>query len=448
MKFFWRKDPLPKPAISSEDKHWVESNTEWLMMLLGNPRQEPLQFLIDESSFPETITKGKIEPYTLLTDICKLLYIPVDHVQIQWISDLRESRDIPFAYEGGFESGLVLSSDLEVAPHQICLAAHLRKQESRLLFCLICECLRVRMAAAKGWDEAHEDGEAFLYLVGIYLGFGLLMAYSMDEVGSREDGFWIYRWSYTSPMPREVFAYAMALHAHIAKQKTPVWAANLPVDILKEFEICLAHLKKNPSKLKDDNYNFPQENFWRLVVMADEQYSKNEFEQGVNLLYQALDFMRSPEERCHCYNNLGYFKLRLGLFESAINDFAQAQKADPQFAYAYDNMGFAYIQNGDPETGKRYVDKAMSLEGNHDGYSYRNLALYFQALGDYPQARQYFQSAISLGSAVELLHYFYGELLILAGDKAKAKLCFEISAQNGEPEGEAALAQYFPSKEE
>ena len=304
------------------------------------------------------------------------------------------------------------------------------------------------MSAAKGWDEEHEDGEEFLYLVGIYLGFGLLMAHSMDEVGSREEGFWIYRWSYTSPMPREVFAYAMALHGHIAKQKINDWAQNLPSDILKEFKACLAYLKKNPSKLKDDNYNFPQENFWRLVVMADEQYNQNEFEQGVNLLYQALDYMRSPEERCHCYNNLGYFKMRLGLFDSAINDLAQAQKADPKFAYAYDNMGFAYIQNGDPETGKRYVDKAMSLEGKHDGYSYRNLALYFQAVGDFLRARENFQTAMALRPDVELLHYYYGEFLMLNGEKDKAKLCFEISAKNGEPEGQAALKQYFLSSEE
>lgn len=99
--------------------------------------------------------------------------------------------------------------------------------------------------------------------------------------------------------------------------------------------------------------------------------------------------------KADAYNNLGYYSIRIKNYEQSVSYFKNSIQIIPDYGYAYDNLGYALIQLGELEDGKEWLDKAMETENNDVAYTYRNLALYYQAKGDINKAEEYFKKSLN-----------------------------------------------------
>lgn len=75
------------------------------------------------------------------------------------------------------------------------------------------------------------------------------------------------------------------------------------------------------------------------------------------------------------YNNLGFFlKLEQKDYEGAVTFFDKAIDANPNFAYAYSNRGFAKLNLGDIKGAYKDIEKSIYID-NSNSYAHKNLAL-------------------------------------------------------------------------
>ena len=131
----------------------------------------------------------------------------------------------------------------------------------------------------------------------------------------------------------------------------------------------------------------------------------------------------------------------MGRYKESVEYFHLVLEHNPGNAYANDNLGFAYILTGEPETGKFYIDTAINTGESNLAYSYRNLALYFEEIKDMDQAEEYFQKSLESHSPVDLLEYFYGKHLLAKGKKNDAIEYLTIAADKGEMDALELLQQ-------
>lgn len=134
-------------------------------------------------------------------------------------------------------------------------------------------------------------------------------------------------------------------------------------------------------------------------------------------------------------NNLGYYNLRLKNYQQSIAYFEDAIQRIPDYGFACDNWGYIHIQLGNLQEGKKWLDKALQTKNNHIRYSYRNLALYYQAHGDFHLAEDFFKKALdSISDSVDLLEYHYADYLIQQGRNDEGMAYLKKAVDKGEPE--------------
>jgi len=75
-----------------------------------------------------------------------------------------------------------------------------------------------------------------------------------------------------------------------------------------------------------------------------------------------------------CYNGLGFTLLDLEQYDEAIRAFDRAILEDDQYAFAYNNKGYALMKQGKLAEAKLWVLHALELD-KANAYAYRNLAL-------------------------------------------------------------------------
>ncbi len=118
------------------------------------------------------------------------------------------------------------------APHSGCEIEYTRKGEGyhyklvfakslincrgRCLFYSVFKFIQIKLSLGDiGWIET-DDHYFLFYLIGIYKGWGVILAQTMTDIGQTHDGLWQRTWKYISPMPLPVMAYSLALHSAIA----------------------------------------------------------------------------------------------------------------------------------------------------------------------------------------------------------------------------------------
>ncbi|RMG70207.1 MAG: tetratricopeptide repeat protein, partial [Chloroflexi bacterium] len=85
----------------------------------------------------------------------------------------------------------------------------------------------------------------------------------------------------------------------------------------------------------------------------------------------------------------------LGNHELAIQDYTEAIRLRPDYAYAYNNRGVTYNDLGDHQRAIQDYDRAIHLDPNH-AIAYNNRGLAYNNLGDYQRAIQDYNRAIQL----------------------------------------------------
>lgn len=367
-RFGKKREAVPL-RITETDRLWVEDSFSWLIKVFGYPYRESEQILLTENYFPKTFRAEQILTENIISDLCTLLAIKEGTITFEVHSDIRDVYGVPYEIQGKpFETDFVAVD----GGYKIYVANSLQKHPKRLIFGLVYECIRIRLTHSNLQFDTGEDTDLFIYIAGIYFGFGVLLAQNLNITGRMNDGFWETKWNYISEMPNEVMAFGLAMHSALIGNNTPKWKVDLPNEIRSQFEGSLNFLTNNRSRL----FNEMELKSNELFKSAFDKYLKNEFEEAIEDLQKVLFITEDVTMKADVYNNLGYYNVRLMRYDEGVKHFKNAIKTMPDYGYANDNLGYALIQLGNLEEGRKWLDKAFMTENNDVAYTYRNLALY------------------------------------------------------------------------
>jgi Tfp pilus assembly protein PilF len=425
---FLKNKEIDTFRITEPDRLWVEDNFRWLIKVFGYPYRESEQILLSENYFPKTFKGDKVLIENIINDLSSLLQIREEKISFEVVNDIRDSYGMPYEIEGKpFETEL----ETEDGKYKIQIANSLQKHPKRLIYSLVYEFIRIKLTDNKLQFDTGDDTDLFIYLAGIYFGFGVLLSQNLKDTGRIDDGFWETKWNYISEMPNEIMAFALATYSKLIEQDSPKWKDDLPSDLKNQFEKAIKYLADNPSELYDKQELEANE----LLKLAYDQYLNNEFEEGIANLQKILFLTNDDVMKADVYNNLGYYSIRLKNYEQSVSYFKNSIQIIPDYGYSYDNLGYALIQLGELEEGKEWLDKAMETENNDFAYTYRNFALYYQAKGEMNKAEDYFKKSFeSILDSVDLLEYHYAEFLMMNGETDKGLEILKKAVEKGEPE--------------
>jgi Tfp pilus assembly protein PilF len=429
MTLFWfNKKENDKFLITEPDKIWVEESFKWLIKAYGYPYRGCEQILLTNIYFQKTFKEKIILIENIIADLCSLLQIKEDKISFKILSDIRDTNEIPFEIEGTpFETEL----ELEGGKFKIFIANSIQNHPKRIIYNLVYEFIKIKLIDNKIQYDSSDDKDLFIFIAGIYFGFGVLLSQNLRDIGRFDDGIWETKWYYISEMPNEVMAYGLATYAKLIEQNKPKWKEYLPSDLKRQFIKAMKYLDKNPNNL----YNKYELEANELFDSAYKQYLKNEFKDAIVTLKKILTLTTNEIMKADVYNNLGYYNLRLKNYEQSIKYFKNSIQVLPNYGYANDNLGYALIQLGKLEEGKKWLDKAILIDSNDIAYTYRNLALYHLAKGDLNSADKFFKKSFAtVSDSVDLLEYHYADFLFQKGKTKEGIEYLNKAVKKGEPE--------------
>ena len=345
--------------------------------------------------------------------------------------DIRDTANLPYAVVGKLKD-CNLDYDEHTGKYTFYLAKSIFKYSNWLTASICYEFAKAKLIDSKIEYDIGADTNYFQYLAAVYYGYGVIISQDLFEIGFAANSEWVKRWSYSAEIPYPVIAYSLAVFAHINKNYEPIWKELLPLEIRTEFVLTLDYINTTDH---DISTSLTLENslyYSELIFLAYNQYKAKEFAKAISTLNDALLIAKDKMQKSHIYNNIGYYKVMSGEFESSINDFKLSIKFNPNYGYANDNLAFALIMTDNPDEGKKYLAKAINTENNDKAYSNRNMALYYQKKGNFDLAEEYFQKAFEMKTKVDLLSFVYGKFLILNGEKEEGLKHIKISADSGE----------------
>jgi tetratricopeptide (TPR) repeat protein len=436
MKIFGDNTPGGKNGfpITQEDRRWVEENFRWLITVFGYPNRKEQQVLLTPQFFPSMFSNPVVRPDEIIDDLCKLFGIPRGIVTHEVLTDLRDFN-VPYEIEGKpFEC----ETELRKGSHRIFIAKSLLVHRERLTFSLIHEFIRIRLTESDlEFDVGGDDTGLFIYLAGIYYGFGVILAQNLVLTGRHNDWAGEIKWNYVSDMPQMVMAFSLATYANLTGDPDPAWKKELAPDFRKLFDDAISFLHANPNDLYDEREVKAND----LFNQANDFFDQNDLESAISTLQKILFVSSDDIMKADVYNNMGYYYMRKKDYQQAISNFYKALNLGPEYGFANDNLGYALILTGDLEEGKSYLEKAIKTGNNDVAYSYRNMALYHQRKGNFVLAEDFYQEAFSQEADVDLLAFHYGEFLLEQGEIERARSYFAQSAARKEEDGIRKLAE-------
>lgn len=425
-----------EPNIRESDRMWLEKHFMKLVKAYGYP--DPGQFSISPAFFPYTFKQKEIRVEHVITDCINLLELDGVEVDFELFTRAEDSENLQIG-NGKQSRCSFIDFDRDSGHFNLELTEAVLAHPVRTIVTVCLEMCRAKILQGGDWVEEWEDSGLLTFLAAIHFGFGLIIGPNLTENGELSRDFFLTDWSIHVGFPQAFMAYAFVIYAWISQDLEPQWKHAFPPALRKEFERGIAFMKN-----RDDDF-FDEEGMEHAAEQemnfreAESLYKLGRYEEAIQLMDALASDPAYRGDRSLVLNNLGYYKMRLSQFEDAIPEFEQALELDPQFGYAYDNLGLCYIMVGELEQGKHHLDKASRTRYNDPAYSLRNFGIYYQKLGKMETAKQFFHEAYAKGTEVDLLDFYYGEFLINYGELEKGKRHIQLSAQAGEREGIALL---------
>ena len=289
------------------------------------------------------------------------------------------------------------------------------------------------VASESGLELDEHGADQMKELLAIHLGFGPVLAQSRTEVLYSTDGMWESKTTYSSPLSLPLFAYAVALNLRMQQVDEADALRLLPTEVSSEVKVALKWMK-NGGATDPDLREFDREgDLGSLLRSADALLVAHDYRRAIEELRKALFMIDDDVERSAIHNNIGYSQACLGEYAKSLISFAEALKLDPVFAYAMDNAGFAHVMLGDFVSARLYLGRAARTEGNHPGYTHRNMALLHWKQGERSVAQQHFDAAFHIDGDVDFLDFFYAQFLLEADQVDRALEHAEFACGKNEP---------------
>jgi tetratricopeptide (TPR) repeat protein len=443
MKLFGIKIGSAKPAklrVTPEDRNWVDRNFEWLLSAFAHRGIE--QITISEKYFPHTFESKDIKIENLIADCCNHLSLNPKLFSYEIIEDIRDSEDMPYAF---VENPLdcFLNIDKQTGKYSIDFAKTIFNHPHWLITLTCIQFGKARLHQSKlNYGEGAETN-LFLYLVAVHFGYGVILADNLANTGTVRNATWETKWTYIAELPYPVLAYALAVSASLTGNREPAWKELLSKEIRKEFDLSMTYINQSEKKLFNAESINRTIQIDKLLKHAATHYKSGRYKEAISLLQETISLADDDAVKANVYNNIGYYQLRSKQYHNSISAFENALMLSPDYGYATDNLGFALIMLGELDKGKEYLEKALKTKNNDNAYSYRNMALYYQKKGDIVSAEANFKKAFAMQTKVDLLDFFYGLFLLENGDKQKAAIHIQKSADIGEYEGIEKMKAMF-----
>lgn len=421
--------------ITQTDRNWVEENFSWLISAAGYPDREASQLIFNQSNFPLTFEQEGFNANAFLNDCCNHLYLYPEKIQLEFFEDIRDLSNVPFEIEGQILDSYAINTE---NVHKVFLAKDLNSHPKGLIFNIIKQLLRIRMFENK-WDfESGTDTELFLIISSVFYRFGLIISATLSDQGMTYDGLWERKWNRAPEIPEEIMAFCLALFSKLIAEEKPIWKEGLSKRMSNLYQFAGKHLNDFPSEL----FNTKELEAIDLYNQGVDAYTNNEFERAVEYCQKALFLTTNESIKADILNNIGYYLMRLEKFEESLNYFLRCLEINPGFAFANDNYGHALIQLGQLEKGFEYINKALDSDFNDQGYSYRNLGLFYHKKGDLSEAlKNYLKAFENNTDSIELLDLLYGKLLLEQGKNEEGMKHIQLAVEKGEPEAIEYLAE-------
>ncbi len=425
---FNKKDKKKKFRITEPDREWVEDNFKWLIKIYGYPSRKSGQFVIDKKFLPKTFSTDEIVIQNLVEDLSCWLSLESAKIKFEIHEDLRDTYGMPFVLEGNlFET----ETEILEKNYRIHIAKSITQRPNRLIYSLIYEFIQIRLIESELEFNTGDDTSLFIFIAGIYFGFGIVLSQNLVDRGKVNDGFWETKWNYVSEMPNEVMAFGLAVYSMLIQESNFDWKNELPEDVKMNFEGAIELLHDSPPSMFDK----AELEASTLMHKAMEEEQTGNYDLAISTLQKILFLTKDELFKAEIFNNIGYIKLKTGNIESSIADFRKALQLEPNFGFAYDNLGYALIQNGYIEEGKKELEKAIKTNNNDLAYSYRNLALYYLANKEYEKAKSNFLLAFETETVpVDLLEFHYANYLLEHGETKEGMIYLQKAVEKDEAE--------------
>ncbi len=183
-----------------------------------------------------------------------------------------------------------------------------------------------------------------------------------------------------------------------------------------------------------------------------ELIENNNYKKALKVFNKLVD----QGENAEYYFNIGYIKTAQEKYGEAIEAFRKATQLDRLFAKAFEAMGRAYNQLGQPGEAEKYLQKAadiyMSKENTDDAEQilneiieinpdtinvYNSLGVLYRKKGDLKTALKNYLKAIKVHPEEPYIHYNIGRIYLEMKNPAEAKKHFS-EALTVDPEFEEA----------
>ena len=430
MKLFGphKKSKKTKLEITDLDRRWVEDNFNWLISVYGYPSSNLEQITITARYFPKSFSTDKPRVQDLINDLCVLLSLESSKISYELHEDLRDVYGMPYEIEG---EPFNTETEIVNEKYKIHIANSITKRPSRLTYSLIYEFIKIRLTESELKYDTGNDTGLFIFLAGIYFGFGVPLSQNLTDKGRIIEGFWETKWNYVSEMPHVVMAFALATYSKLTDKDNPEWKKELPPEIRDLFDQSIIQLNESPSTI----FNRRELTANDILYQANQEYQKGNYESAISIAQKSLFLTEDNILKADIYNMIGYCYLRSGDYEKSIPHLHKAINHDSNFGFAYDNLGFALIQTGKLEEGKELLEIASKTKNNDLAYNFRNLALYYVAKNETQKAESNFQLAFeSITDSVDLLEFYYGLFLSENGEQKKGNEYLAKAVKKSEQE--------------
>ena len=158
---------------------------------------------------------------------------------------------------------------------------------------------------------------------------------------------------------------------------------------------------------------------------------------------KVFEKLLSEGESAEVYYNIGYVKTAQGQYQEGIEAFRKATQLDRLFAKAFEAMGRAYKELGQPEKAEENLNKAAEiylsseredqaeavlneiLEVNPDTINvYNTMGVLYRTKGDYPTALKHYKKALKIHPEEPNIYYNIGRIHVDMKNLDEAKSCF------------------------
>src|SRR3989338_1110354 len=150
---------------------------------------------------------------------------------------------------------------------------------------------------------------------------------------------------------------------------------------------------------------------------------RSDRKQGKAELYEKLGKAKIKKGDAKAHYELGKQLVQNRQYEKAIESFAQAIKARPDYADAYADLGTLFLNLGRAAEAKKFLSKAVNLN-TQSCDAFNNLGVIYGKLGKHEDAILLFMKAIELKQDYAAAYKNLGLTLDKLDRKEEAALCF------------------------